>query len=243
MITFALNTSAATTKTPTPTITATAAITLVPGIMASTKIWETVSILVFFVAGLGIPGFLLSRCSPDNDVDIAIICQVRFEQVLTTRSQLAPAPCLHFFIPGTSVEYGLRFIIGINCLPPHFAPAQILVVSVGAPFSAVGLSMLGRRPALHTLAEGEKLSTIGFKQVTENKMVVIGFFLYTCCIVVLALLSPVLTHLVIMWFDSTTKPKLSDKSQDLSSTTLNYQRAKSPAKHRWIAELNPFPTA
>ena len=57
--------------------------------MATTKIWETVSILVFFIAGLGIPGFLLAGCLPDKDVDIAIICQVQSEQVPVSNLEIA----------------------------------------------------------------------------------------------------------------------------------------------------------
>ena len=41
----------------------------------------------------------------------------------------------------------------------------MLVVTLGTPFAAFGLSMMGRRPALHQLAPSERLSTIGFMQV------------------------------------------------------------------------------
>jgi len=91
----------------------------VPPIMASTKVFETVAILVFFVAVLGIPPFLLGGCTPDNDISGAVI-------------------------------------------------GQLFVVIVGTPFALVGLNLIGKRPALHELAEGSTLATVGLRQVART---------------------------------------------------------------------------
>mmetsp|Transcript_5273 Transcript_5273/g.11746 ORF Transcript_5273/g.11746 Transcript_5273/m.11746 type:complete len:446 (-) Transcript_5273:875-2212(-) len=88
----------------------------VPNIMTSTKIYETVAILGFFVLGLGLPLAILTGCGPDNEVTGAVI-------------------------------------------------GQVLVVMIGAPLSTLGISMMRKRPALHKLAPGENLATIGILQV------------------------------------------------------------------------------
>ena len=42
---------------------------------------------------------------------------------------------------------------------------QIIVIVFGVPFLVAGIRLLGRRPALHELPEGDRMATIGFKQV------------------------------------------------------------------------------